>query len=515
MKQRLLLSLVSLTSLLVVGGCGDEPVNNEQPDGLVDVQLDGTDGSAQSDVTADSGASADAGADADGGSDALLSDLADAESGDSDVAQGDTPTETVGDISVDGPSDVPTDSEGDTPPDVAWPDVAPKHRAAFLWHGMDHEWLRTIVGFKIPHRVSKLDSFIDGELHDAPTWTGAATFNFGQSTGVDGNYMKPTGRYNALYSPDLYVTRGSTQLQWTDDSEGDTHPKAVSTQDSAITISLDVPELAHGLGDTYQALLRGVQLQTSCDDAKQPSGSNPCNSDGMWPYRMGVALLECTRDGLTLTCPLEVQINRAWTPNLGGLPPVEEKPYNDRLDFDLTVHYTIIGGASSAVNIVHGAETTSSGEARDNDPVIAQPSIQGAAGYDAGALGLTAFSFGFAKLASQTAPKFDHLGRYIGRLRFEVASTSYEPTTGAMDYEFASQVWVPDTVANAEVTYTHRAALIQLASPDANVSTPATTTGVICRNSTDQAPFFSAWEKCDEADKGPAQADDSTPISAP
>ena len=46
------------------------------------------------------------------------------------------------------------------------------------WRGFRHEWLREVLGFRLPHRISRLHDFLDED-----------GFHFAQSTGVDGNFM--------------------------------------------------------------------------------------------------------------------------------------------------------------------------------------------------------------------------------------------------------------------------------------------------------------------------------------
>ncbi|MCA9718970.1 MAG: hypothetical protein KC468_30155, partial [Myxococcales bacterium] len=125
---------------------------------------------------------------------------------------------------------------------------------------------------------------------------------------------------------------------------------------------------------------------------------------------------------------------------------------------------------------------------------------------------LTGFGFTLAKAPGQDADKFNHLGRYLGALRFRVDDLAYAPDTGVMSYRHTTQVWAPDTVVDASVTTELAAALIQLSG--ATLSTQRDADGQLCANSKD-APFFSEWKHCGEPDKGPEQVEDAVTIAAP
>lgn len=356
----------------------------------------------------------------------------------------------------------------------------------------------------MPHRISKLDSYVDTEQHTfAPAWSGDALFHVGQDTGVDGNYMKPEGHFSGLAAAGLETRRGSLQFAFTDDGDGSAYPKAKSDIVGAIELALDPNE------DPEQvAALRGIALDIKCDDAKQPAGE-PCNSNGMWPYKIEIRLDPCFSSSGKLTCPVAATIYRAWTPNEGGLPPFEKKPFNDRLDFDLTIHYTLLSG--EGVKVTHGPFVTAETMGHDKSPHKQKVVVAGAPGHQAGVSVVTAF--GFELSPADSAPDSQHLGRYIGALDFVARDQAYDAAQGSLTYEQSTWVWLPDTVVDARVTSMMRVALVQLAGDGATTAS-GTVTGSLCSNS-DGAPFFSEWKKCGGAEQGPEQTEQALPISLP
>lgn len=422
----------------------------------------------------------------------------------------------AGDLSADLKVDSAFDAGADAAVEAGQADAAttPQDHAALLWQGYDHAWLRTVLGFRIPHRISRFDSFIDGEqwTSDAAGPRGAARFHFGQGTGVDGNYMKPVGYHQALSAPGLAVWRGEHKLTFTDQIVGDP-PRAESTHDVTLEIDLARPALAFGSLADYLIVLRGIALTTHCDDAKQPVGE-PCNSDGLWPYRFFVGFEACQRAGQKLRCPLKVQLHRAWTPNKGGLPGIAEKPLNARLGIELRVLYTVLGANAQSARFTRGALVGGSGRGHDAQPFQLAGQLAGDGGgvYQGAALGLRAFGFTLSPASADASQQ--HLGRYIGAWRFSARPGSYDAESGQAAVDYTAQVWLPDTVVDSNVAYELRAALIQLGG-SGQVFAAGQAEGSLCSNSSDQAPLFSVWKKCGEPDKGPEQTRDDVPIQTP
>jgi len=356
---------------------------------------------------------------------------------------------------------------------------------AFLWQGFDHEWLRSVLGFRLPHRISKLDSYITGEDGER------AEFHFGQATGVDGNFMKPVGHFSAIRADGLAVTRGVEELRWTDEIEDGEVPCARST-------------LTRTISGEGVAILRGLRLQTRCDPAKQP-GDQPGNSDGMWPYRFSVRF-----DGAELT----VNIERGWTPNKGGIPGIEEKPLTRHLDFELDVAYTLLAGDEDVLAVTRADAAVAEGEARDTEHAQAVTAVNGVGDnrFPVAAVGLTGVEFEL--LPPTERKRHAHRGRYIGAVGFRTELAHYQPESGTATVQHRARVWVPVTVVRSQVRYQLDTALIQLAGPGAEVSPSQEVVGSLCSESSAQAPFFSHWKRCGSAKTGPAAAADQRPISA-
>ena len=98
--------------------------------------------------------------------------------------------------------------------------MQPRREGTFLWQGFEHEWLRTVAGFRVPHRISRLTSYVETDAPaDSQSDVLSGIYHFAQSTGVDGNYMKPIGRYAALRNADISIRSESVRLTWTDESD--------------------------------------------------------------------------------------------------------------------------------------------------------------------------------------------------------------------------------------------------------------------------------------------------------
>ncbi len=419
-------------------------------------------------------------------------------------ADTDAATDAATDTSADSAPDVPADALVDSQTDTRLPDTGAlsSPQAAFLWQGFDHEWLRNVAGFRVPHRVSRLDSAVT-EVFSRTDGEGAAQTAFAQSTGVDGNYMDPQMRWGALSSAGLFVDHGEVTTRFTDDGSGGEYPRAMSSREMMIEVALPT-----GV-DQAHAVLRGFQLESVCDPALQPAGE-PCNSNGFWPYRMSVGIAACTTSGGSATCAVTVEIGRAWTPNRGGIRGIEEKPFNDKLTYDITVLYSVIGGGADVLAATASEAIVANAPARNNDPQVVSSVLAGARGV-AGAVGLTRFGFTFLRTGAADARQ--HLGRYIGRLNFGIEPGEYDPASGAIEVDHIMQVWIPDTVVATDVDYEMRSVLLVLKDADSRALAGQVADGEICRNSAPEAPLFSRWNRCGGGDFGPEQVEDTSTVS--
>lgn len=372
----------------------------------------------------------------------------------------------------------------------------------FLWRGFQHDWLRTFAGFRTPHRISKLHSFIS---HDG----NGARFEFGQATGVDGNYMRPVGYYGGFRAPGVRSISRSLKLAWTDEVDDGAYPQARSDRSGVFEL-----DLADVFGDApieqCAVVLGGFRLDSVCDPAKQPA-DNPRNSDGMWPFKLGVWLGEVEREGTRLRCPVSVQVHRAWTPLLGGLPPFEIKPLNARLDLEVEVRLTVIVGTTRALRATRGCKLAATAPARDARGIAVHTEVAGARSDYPHAISAL-HGFGFELLRKGKWAQMGHLGRYLNNLRFRLEDGDYDPGRGVLDVAHHAQVWIPTTVLPSDVRCWLGSTLLQL-GPGARVVTNRHAHGQLCFNSTEQAPFFSRWCECGKPGRGPEQSQAQSRIS--
>jgi len=344
-----------------------------------------------------------------------------------------------------------------------------------LWQGFRHEWLREVLGFRLPHRISRLHSSLEDD-----------GFRFAQSTGVDGNYMRPLGRWAAIHDSGLFSARSEVALEWVDEIERGRVPQAVSRRRAEVRFEVP-PEVDHA-----EVCLRGLKLDSVCRGAHQPKGQ-PCNSNGFWPFEIGVWLGNCVvREGVA-RAELEVVIARGWTPTRGGVPFLEEKPLNARLDFEMSVGVTLVGGAHEMFACERTRRTTRA-SARSSARVLRTPVERS---LPVAAAGVTGFGFRFE--GSGSTPWHAHLGRYLTTLDFgaRLQGTDVEHRTG---------VWIPATVVGTDVRYELESTVLQAARGRV---TRGEVRGSLCIHSSDQAPFFSRWRSLRH---GPVQSEDVVPV---
>ena len=93
-----------------------------------------------------------------------------------------------------------------------WPRESSKIR---IYRGFKHDWQRTVTGFRVPHRISLLETAVEDDR-----------FLMGQSTGVDGNFQSPEGYYSTIESPQLITKEGSVHLTWDDRTSDSVYPQA-------------------------------------------------------------------------------------------------------------------------------------------------------------------------------------------------------------------------------------------------------------------------------------------------
>lgn len=358
------------------------------------------------------------------------------------------------------------------------------------WRGFRHEWLREVLGFRLPHRISRLHDFLDAD-----------GFHFAQSTGVDGNFMRPLGRYGVVESDDVTAHRTKVAFTWRD----------TITKTGGVPLARSVVEREHRMPlpgrDASAVLLAGVALDTRCCDEHQPS-DNPCNSNGFWPVHVDVGVGPATRAGDQLRFKVRAEIDRGWTPTRGGVPWIEEKPLNHRLDFALDVHVLVLTGQLVATRL----DTRTEGSARAPAARSTHARIGGREGYESGFVGLTGFGFTFVRPARPPRPfrkAYDHLGRYLTALEFGLGADRYDAGTASAVVDDRQGVWIPRTVVGTDVRTRLGLNLVQLRGP-ARIER-AEVEGSLCIHSSHQAPFFSHWKRTGDA-VGPVRSEHLVPL---
>ena len=211
---------------------------------------------------------------------------------------------------------------------------------AFVWRGFSHAWERRVAGLETPHRISGFSNNIQNQTHSELVSQAQGNVRF--SPGVDGDYAHPQIFFSALYSADVVSAEAEVPFRWTDNATHSSDPEARSTLSQKI--SLNFPSGASGA----QVLLRGFSMDVFCDPAKQPPG-DVCNSNGMWPFRWNMEVGECSpvSPAGQVDCVVDLEIFRAWNP--ADVPPVE-KPFNYRLDFDVTLFLTGLASSPGVVS---------------------------------------------------------------------------------------------------------------------------------------------------------------------
>lgn len=116
--------------------------------------------------------------------------------------------------------------------------------------------------------------------------------------------------------------------------------------------------------------------------------------------------------------------------------------------------------------------------------------------------------FGFELSALSDAKKQKHAGRYIDIWCQSMEDKAYNTKTGIMTCIAQAQVGVPKTVVDAQVHTWLEPVLLQFEHEDTQIEPAQHIQGQLCANSVG-APFFSTWQKCGDAEKGPEQRENT------
>ncbi|MGC6493962.1 MAG: hypothetical protein ACON5B_14090 [Myxococcota bacterium] len=375
-----------------------------------------------------------------------------------------------------------------TPGVVNATELSPADTHAFLWQGFAHDWERRFLSFAVPHRVSLFDNRLSDMTHEQQGEVVASTanFNFGQSTGVDGDAMTPRGYYARVSSPDIRVHRGVAVVDFNDQIQEGAAPRAFKRHRELLMIP--VSELG---GETAAPVIQGLRLEAECLD-----GEDMCNSNGLWPYRFAVRLDPCTQVEQTLVCPLNIELGRAWTPGRGGLKYIEEKRLSERMGIKVDLSWAVLSGPEETF---HASSYVFENAVPTNRKIVFEEQVDPVPGKGGGQFGHAAVgvnSFGFTFTPSRRNADHAHRGRYIGGWGLRVHNNGYDADSGVLSLGHSGGIFMPKTVSSTGVQFELGLTMLQLGHADATVHSNGEVVGAICSDSHPKAPFFSKWVQC-------------------
>jgi hypothetical protein len=363
--------------------------------------------------------------------------------------------------------------------------------SAVLWSGFEHEWLRRELGFRVPHRISRFSSRVT-ELSESHVEAKVA-----QSTGVDGDYMKPVLLHQRIESPGISTERGTLHLRFEDFIDlGASDASAQTVASGTFEIERRSPE--EPLQQSV-ALLQGFELETRC--VPKP-GLPECNSNGIWPHVFEISLGDCTDSGQTrVRCSYRVQIARAWTPARGGLPPFEIKPLNASTEYDLKIGVLLLSASGSHARFSRFESHEKRASAHQNLAGSRTRLLLDGEPLSETGLSLPQATVGLHSLRFELSPRKraqegSFLGRYIGGLGLGATPLRYEPALGDLEIELHRALLLPRTVHDAGIEWSTGLTLIQLGHPGSKLEDLTRNSFSLCAPSSSQAPAFSRWDRC-------------------
>lgn len=373
-------------------------------------------------------------------------------------------------------------------PVAADPRGPPTSTTVLVWQGFRHYWEREAAfGFHLPHRVSRFESRVHDERHervDGALRT-SARYTFAQSTGVDGDHMRPEGHLARVSSPDLHVHTGTLRVSAADALAPGPVPKAFQRFDEVVRV-----QLPHTPGPyTVTPVLQGLAFRSACLD-----GPDDCNSDGIWPYRFRVELAPCEVAADAILCPATLEVGRAWTPGRGGVRPFAVKPLNRRMELEVEVSWAVLVGPADALlaqRFLFENALPSTDAIHLAPQTATLPGLP--PGLTAATVGLT--SLGFEFVPTGRSASLQQRGRYIGGWNARVGTGALRADAGELDIVHEGGIWLPRTVRNTGVSLEVGMVVLGLTHPEAEVREGIEARGELCSDS-DGAPAFSRWRKC-------------------
>ena len=354
-----------------------------------------------------------------------------------------------------------------------------------VWNGFRHFWRRKFLGYHIPHRIQAIRNYI---THQDQTKDYHEIITMGQNNVVDGNFMKPEGFYTQIQLEKTRYQAGRISLCWFDASTDDDHPKARSRIRMKVKIPKTVFPKPVSNDDMMTILLNGFDLSSTAS-TKLENDQNRYKPKGFWPYRLFFKVADISHDDSSIEFILKVDVFRAWTPNRGGLPYLDEKPYAKSLRINLDLYFLILIDRSGNMYL-KSERIQSLGRIRDKQPKQIEISYDQSNEYKSFFTGINSFGFEFSPINTNHS-KHNHLGRYIGGIWFQIKDEKDQKSPYS---KISSQVWSPQTVINTDVRYLTE--ITSIYQKEEIKHEGGSRQACICINSDDNAKFFSTWKRC-------------------
>ncbi|KAH3757737.1 hypothetical protein Pelo_10414 [Pelomyxa schiedti] len=212
--------------------------------------------------------------------------------------------------------------------------TAPSSSASFggsvVWQGFDHEWLREAGStLETPHRMGRFSSTLEnttatggaGGAAAAVVVTSSSNITF--APGYSPDWATPSVYYTAVVDqndpPVVGLGEGAVVWQFADMAAplDDWNPTANTSLKYHLAVDLNTENLGWGSFDSYDVVMRGININIRCDPDTQPPGYS-CHSDAMWPFHLFMGFENCQRTQSSLfECDAILEIGRAWTPDHG------------------------------------------------------------------------------------------------------------------------------------------------------------------------------------------------------
>lgn len=341
---------------------------------------------------------------------------------------------------------------------------------ATIWQGFSHQWQRmAFKQFYAPHRISVMSSLIseDGQ-----------SIKIGQSPGVDGDYMMAKGFIEKISAEGVQFQYQIIDFEFSD-WVTDNKPAPVLNEHKK-TVSFDY-DPSHG--NLLSAIMGGFSIDSQCIE----TNDYKCNSNGFWPYLMSFDVGQCQIKEKKANCQLETKIGRAWTPNKGGIPYIDTKPFNFKMKFKVKMGVLLAQAPAKKLQAIRyqWSSREENGRKQGLETKSLKPLVS--------KYPLDSMTFGFHHMSFLfDGRRGNQPGRYIGGMAMNAHRTE------SRDVLFQSGIHIPYTVNNTPITWKIGVTTWSFA-PDTNFQVQDTKTinAAICAESRN-APFYSKWAKCAE-----------------